>query len=117
MNSVTPALAPLVYILRVHLEGLTYLSSLELYGTKITDAGLVYLKGLTNLTFLTLSKEVTDAGVAELQKALPNCVISRYPPPSPTRRPSRSRGARPRPPAGASAARHRQLARWIARRF
>jgi len=37
------------------------------------------------------------------------------PPPSPPRRPSRSQGARPSTPAGASAARHRQIVRCIAR--
>ncbi len=45
----------------------------------LTDAGLVYLKGLTKLSTLWLSQtQVTDAGVAELQKALPpNCSIRR----------------------------------------
>ena len=46
--------------------------------TKITDAGLVHLKGLTNLQELDLSRtRTTDAGVAELQKALPNCKIEK----------------------------------------
>jgi len=37
---------------------------------------LVRLKHLTNLKYLTLrDTKVTDAGVAELQKALPNCRI------------------------------------------
>jgi len=36
----------------------------------------VHLKGLTNLQTLNLrSTQVTDAGVAELQKVLPNCKI------------------------------------------
>ena len=44
--------------------------------TKITDAGLVYLKGLTNLQYLNLGfTKITDAGVADLQKALPDCKI------------------------------------------
>jgi len=40
---------------------------------------LVHLKGLTNLTNLILPyhTQVTDAGVAELKKALPNCDINR----------------------------------------
>ncbi len=46
--------------------------------TKVTDAGLVHLTGLTNLQTLNFSfTKITDAGVAELQKALPNCKISR----------------------------------------
>ena len=62
----------------VHLKGLTSLQTLNLYGTQITDAGLVHLKGLTGLQELYLfSTEITDAGVAELQKALPNCGISK----------------------------------------
>ena len=43
---------------------------------QITDAGLVHLKGLTGLQTLNLAgTKVTDAGVAELKKALPNCEI------------------------------------------
>jgi len=38
-----------------------------LYGTRITVAGLVHLKGITGLEVLDLSgTQVTDAGVAEL---------------------------------------------------
>ena len=49
---------------------------LSLHDTKITDAGLVHLKGLTGLQSLGLSgPKITDAGVADLQKALPNCKI------------------------------------------
>ena len=45
---------------------------------KITDAGLVHLKGLVNLQTLDLAfTKTTDAGVADLQKALPNCKISK----------------------------------------
>ena len=49
-----------------------------LYDTKITDAGLVHLKGLARLEYLSLQFfdcHVTDAGIADLQKALPNCRI------------------------------------------
>ena len=48
----------------------------ELMSTKITDAGLEHFKGLTELEALVLhGNKITDAGVAELQKALPNCKI------------------------------------------
>ena len=47
-----------------------------LRGTQITDAKLVRLKGLNNLQELYLTgTKVTDAGVADLKKALPNCLI------------------------------------------
>jgi Leucine-rich repeat (LRR) protein len=61
-----------------HLKGLNQLQTLNLSAPKITDAGLVHLKGLTGLQVLYVSNtKVTDAGVAELQKALPNCKISK----------------------------------------
>ena len=61
-----------------HLKGLTNLKKLNLNNTQITDAGLVHLKGLTNLKLLSLYKtQITDAGIAELQKALPNCKITK----------------------------------------
>ena len=41
----------------------------------VVDAERVHLKGLTNLQGLVLPKQVTDAGVAELKQALPNCEI------------------------------------------
>jgi hypothetical protein len=89
----------------IHLKGLTNLEVLNLYGTKITDTGLghlkalpnlevlnlggnritdgclVHLKGLTKLKKLNLvntfpkSGMISDATIAELQKALPNCKI------------------------------------------
>ena len=56
----------------------TKLQYLGIDGTKITDAGLVHLKGLTNLQSLHIGgNKVTDAGVADLQKSLPNCKISK----------------------------------------
>ena len=41
-------------VLAEKLKGLTKLEGLILYGTKVTDAGLVHLKGLTNLEDLYL---------------------------------------------------------------
>ena len=62
----------------VHLKGLPNLQNLSLFGTKVTDAGLVHLKGLMELQELNLGDaKVTDAGVADLQKALPNCKITK----------------------------------------
>jgi hypothetical protein len=49
---------------------------LWLPNTKIGDAGLEHLKGLTQLQFLALGNTaVTDAGVKKLRQALPNCKI------------------------------------------
>ena len=60
----------------VHLKELTELQTLFLGDTQITDAKLVRLKGLNNLQELYLTgTKVTDAGVADLKKALPNCLI------------------------------------------
>ena len=51
---------------------------MNLSGTRLTDAGVKELFPLKNITTLFLpSKGVTDAGVGELQKALPKCKISR----------------------------------------
>ena len=51
-----------------HLKGLTQLQTLNLMGAKITDAGLAHLKGLTQLQTLTLDgTRVTDAGLAHLK--------------------------------------------------
>ena len=42
----------------------------------LTDAGLVHLKGLTSLVFLFLIEtQITDAGIADLKMALPDCKI------------------------------------------
>ena len=61
-----------------HLKGLTQLQSLNLSFTKISDAGLAHLKGLANLKKCNLlGTKITAAGVADLQKALPNCKISK----------------------------------------
>jgi len=61
-----------------YLKWLTELSQLELQGTSITDAGLEHLNGLTSLHSLDLSgTKVTDEGVKKLQQALPRCRIRR----------------------------------------
>ena len=60
-----------------------------LAGTPITDAGLAHLTGLIGVgcSLEVGGSQVTDAGVAELRKALPNCNISNgepiAPPPPP----------------------------------
>ena len=65
------------------LKGLTNLQTLELDYTQITDAGLVHLKGLTKLErpnisfFFRKNNQITDAGVASLQRVLPNCKIEK----------------------------------------
>jgi hypothetical protein len=47
-------------------------------GTHVTDAGLVHLKRLIRLQWLSLAGTVVnDAGVAELQKALPGLSIEK----------------------------------------
>ena len=60
----------------VHLKGMANLETLILSDTKVTDAGLVHLKTLTNLRDLDLrNTKVTDEGVKGLQVALPKCQI------------------------------------------
>jgi len=61
---------------------LSSLTTLVLGNVPITDSGLQQLAALTNLTTLNLSSsegqtKFTDAGIAELQKALPNCKITK----------------------------------------
>jgi len=63
-----------------YLQGLTNLKllNISLTDTRVTDAGLVHLKGLAGIERLTLTgTSVTDAGVSELQKSLPNTWIVR----------------------------------------
>ena len=46
--------------------------------TRVTDAGLQSLRGLTKLRFVNLWRsKVTDEGVRELREALPNAQITR----------------------------------------
>jgi Leucine-rich repeat (LRR) protein len=50
----------------------------SLSGQDVTDASLVHLKGLASLKYLVLmNTQVTDAGVEDLQSALPRCKISK----------------------------------------
>jgi hypothetical protein len=52
--------------------------ALYLYDTKITDAGLKHLAGLTGLRLLLLTATpVTVSGVAELEAVLPECLVVR----------------------------------------
>ena len=63
------------------LRGLSNLQSLDLKETRVTDAGLVHLKGLSNLQSLDLNgTKVTYAGVERLRRALPKCSIAWNPP-------------------------------------
>ncbi len=59
-----------------NLRGLKLLSLAE---TAITDQGLRHLESMSQLRFLELDgcPQITDAGVARLQKALPMCKIDR----------------------------------------
>ena len=61
------------------LEKLTLLETLRLYNNKLTD-----VKGLEKLTlleklYLQNNPDLTKAQIAELQKALPNCLIKSNP--------------------------------------
>jgi hypothetical protein len=52
---------------------------LGLYGTGVTDAGVVHLKALKSLKKLfLLDSKVTEAGKQELAKALPNLEFLSY---------------------------------------
>ncbi len=59
-------------------KGLTTLRKLSLSRTSITDSGLAYLSEMTKLQDLDLTgTRVTDAGAANLKKTLPNLKIHR----------------------------------------
>ncbi|MEX2560720.1 MAG: hypothetical protein WD403_12440 [Pirellulales bacterium] len=52
----------------VHLQGLTQLTELHLEGASLSDAGLVHLQGLTELTKLRLDgAPISDAGLLHLE--------------------------------------------------
>jgi hypothetical protein len=83
------------YIIRIHLAGTRLtdadllrildpadphnkVNALDLAGTRVTDVGLAHLNRFVTLRTLNLTAtSVTDAGVDELQNALPNCKIIR----------------------------------------
>jgi hypothetical protein len=59
-------------------ERLTRLERLNLLTSSLDYSGLAHLKGLTKLSSLELANtQVTDAGVKQLQQALPNLKINR----------------------------------------
>jgi hypothetical protein len=61
----------------VHVKGFAQLQSLDLMQTQVTDAGLEHLNGLTQLRSLNLrGTGITDAGVERLHQALPNCNVA-----------------------------------------
>jgi hypothetical protein len=60
------------------LESFPYLDTLVLRGPKVTDAGLVHLRGLKQITRLVLIETlVTEKGKSELLRALPNLRFDR----------------------------------------
>src|SRR5262249_16060071 len=61
------------------LTGFKDLTELNLFGCHgVTDAGLKTLTGLKNLKRIVVYNcKVTDAGIAEFKKALPNCEVAR----------------------------------------
>jgi hypothetical protein len=61
-----------------HLRGLTGLRVLWLYDTPISDAGLVHLQELTGLRVLNLRSTLVSPGAVDaLQQALPQCEFRR----------------------------------------
>jgi Leucine-rich repeat (LRR) protein len=59
-----------------HVGKLTSLEHLAILKGNVTDEGLLYLKNLSKLRLLSLyNLPVSEKGVGELQKALPNCRI------------------------------------------
>ncbi len=59
-----------------NLAELKQLKRLSLAGSGLGDDGIKHLAGLPNLEWLDLRRtKASAAGVAELQKALPNCKI------------------------------------------
>ncbi len=62
----------------IGLKPLTSLTTLILFDTKITDAGLERLTGLKTLQFLYLPKQIGDKPLQDLQKTLPGCSIKKY---------------------------------------
>ena len=62
----------------IALKGLPKLQTLDISGTPVDDSDLEYISPLKDLRQLALhGTKVTAEGVAKLQKALPNCKITR----------------------------------------
>jgi hypothetical protein len=62
----------------VYLNGMTAVKSLDLDFTHVTGAGLAHPKGRSNLGEVGLEgTQVTDAGLRDLQQALPSLKIDR----------------------------------------
>jgi hypothetical protein len=58
------------------IKGFPKLKELRLCAPGLSDSGLIYLSPLTQLESLVFDEShVSDAGIAELQKALPSCTI------------------------------------------
>jgi hypothetical protein len=63
----------------IYLKGMINLSELYLNETKITDVGLERLKGFTQLSVLQLDDTyISKNGLDGLEKALPNCNIATF---------------------------------------
>jgi hypothetical protein len=78
VQHLTPAFEQFFYqAIKDHI-GLTNLETLNLQNTTgVADLGLMHLNGLTKLRKLTLDgTKVTDAGIQDLQQALPKAKIS-----------------------------------------
>jgi internalin A len=62
----------------VYLSGLSNLKKLFLDGTHVTDSGLQHLKGLLMLKWLYLrGTSVSDVGIAVLRETLPDLEVIR----------------------------------------
>jgi len=60
-----------------HIEGLTNLMSINLYNTKVTDAGLATLKNMKFLRKVYAWRSgITEKGATDLKKALPNVDVN-----------------------------------------
>jgi hypothetical protein len=61
----------------LQIKGLSQLESLDLMSTQVTDAGLVQLYGLSKLRYLSLwGTKATAAGRKDIHRALPQCEMN-----------------------------------------
>ena len=68
----------------IHLKGMTDLQFLSLSSTRITNAGLASLRGMTHLTALNLDDTgVSAAGARDFEKAIPSLAFPPGPIPPP----------------------------------